>query len=67
MNYEDERVSAYLKGHEIAVRELDEVCAKNATKDGWAAVIVGGCAVGGGKISGGACKNHYPKGLRTKQ
>jgi NOL1/NOP2/fmu family ribosome biogenesis protein len=67
LNYGDERVSAYLKGHEIAVSELDLSSKDHASKDGWAAVIVGGCAVGGGKISSGACKNHYPKGMRTKQ
>lgn len=34
---------------------------------GWAAVLIDGCAVGGGKISGNICKNHYPKGLRNQQ
>ena len=35
--------------------------------DGWAAILVDGCPLGGGKISGGVCKNHYPKGLRNQR
>jgi NOL1/NOP2/fmu family ribosome biogenesis protein len=55
---------AYLKGLEINVadREIFEDKA-----DGWSAVLVDGCPLGGGKISGGVCKNHYPKGLRNQQ
>ena len=34
--------------------------------NGWAAVLVDGCTVGGVKVSDGKAKNHYPKGLRTK-
>ena len=34
--------------------------------NGFAAVTVCGCSVGGGKVVGGRLKNHYPKGLRTK-
>ena len=49
---------AYLRGEEIDAVGLDE----NAS--GYCAVIVDGCAVGGGKVSGGKCKNRYPKGLR---
>ncbi len=52
----------YLKGMEIAVEGKIEFCGK---PDGWAAVLVDGCALGGGKISQGVCKNHYPKGLRN--
>ena len=48
----------YLRGEEIdAVGVPDGV-------NGWCAVMIDGCAVGGGKISLGRCKNHYPKGLR---
>ena len=36
-------------------------------QNGWAAVMLGGCAAGGVKISGNAAKNHYPKGLRNKR
>ncbi len=46
----------YLHGEEISVD----------LPNGWAAVTVCGCAVGGGKVVGGRLKNHYPKGLRTK-
>ncbi len=52
----------YLKGMEIAVDGKTAFCEK---PDGWAAVLVDGCALGGGKISQGVCKNHYPKGLRN--
>ncbi|ABZ83541.1 nol1/nop2/sun family putative RNA methylase [Heliomicrobium modesticaldum Ice1] len=31
---------------------------------GWTVVTVGGFPLGWAKISGGQCKNHYPKGLR---
>lgn len=34
-------------------------------ENGWAAVTVCGCTVGGVKVVGGIAKNHYPKGLRT--
>ncbi len=61
---EDKETFDYLKGLEIKV-DGRAFCADKP--DGWAAVIVDGCALGGGKISGGICKNHYPKGLRNKQ
>ena len=32
--------------------------------DGWCCVTVDGCPMGGGKVSGGRVKNHYPKALR---
>ena len=53
----------YLHGLEIP-SEPFEVFEDRA--DGWAAVLVDGCALGGGKISNGICKNHYPKGLRNQ-
>ena len=34
--------------------------------NGWAVVMVEGCAIGGAKVSNGRAKNHYPKGLRLK-
>ena len=46
----------YLHGEEIEAH----------CENGWAAVTVNGCTVGGAKVSGGRAKNHYPKGLRTK-
>ena len=53
---ESEELKKYLHGEEI---EVD-------CQNGWAVVTVCGCSVGGGKVSGGKLKNHYPKGLRTK-
>ena len=58
----DDRVEKYLCGLEINADGM--VCEKDAKSSGFAAVIVDGAAVGGGKVSGGVCKNHYPKGLR---
>ncbi len=49
-------IKKYLHGEEFAVD----------CPNGWAAVMVDGCTVGGVKVSGGTAKNHYPKGLRTK-
>ena len=53
----DERVAKYLRGEEI---ETDGV------RGGWCCVLYEGVPLGGGKISGGRIKNHYPKGLRNK-
>lgn len=58
----DSEIAAYLKGMEIAVEGRVNAAGK---PEGWAAVLVDGCALGGGKISSGVCKNHYPKGLRN--
>lgn len=63
LEYGDDRVRQYLKGYEIPTDGLYD----GAAGDGFAAVMISGCAVGGGKVSGGVCKNHYPKGLRAKQ
>jgi NOL1/NOP2/fmu family ribosome biogenesis protein len=52
----DARVQKYLRGEEIE-------CETGLS--GWCAVIYEGVALGGGKISGGRVKNHYPKGLRN--
>ncbi len=49
-------IRKYLHGEEI---EAD-------CKNGWAVVTVNGCTLGGAKVSNGRAKNHYPKGLRTK-
>ena len=40
-----------------------EVEARTAA-DGWCCVTVDGWPLGGGKVSGGRVKNHYPKALR---
>lgn len=54
----DSRTAAWLRGEEI-----DAATAQN----GWCAVLVDGFPLGGGKVSGGRIKNHYPKGLRNLQ
>lgn len=59
----DPDTEAYLKGLEF---DAKNICTFGKS-DGWAAVIVDGCPLGGGKIVGEKCKNHYPKGLRNKQ
>ena len=61
---ESVQTAQYLRGLEIAVDGFESSCDK---ADGWAAVLIDGCAVGGGKVSNGVCKNHYPKGLRNQQ
>ncbi len=53
---DSEEIKKYLHGEEI-----DCSC-----ENGWAVVMVDGCPVGGAKVSSGRAKNHYPKGLRTK-
>lgn len=53
---DDPRVAEYIKGMEIDAPD---------SPDGYAALMVDGCALGGVKISGGRAKNHYPKGLRS--
>ena len=52
-----EEIKKYLHGE-----EFNTDCA-----NGWAVVLVDGCTVGGVKVSNGKAKNHYPKGLRSKQ
>lgn len=54
----DPRTAAWLRGEEI-----DAATAQN----GWCAVLVDGFPLGGGKVSSGRIKNHYPKGLRNLQ
>lgn len=51
-----DEIGAYLGGAEIA-----------GNARGYCGVAAGGYVLGGGKGSGGVIKNHYPKGLRTKQ
>jgi NOL1/NOP2/fmu family ribosome biogenesis protein len=53
----DARIEKYLRGEEI---DWD------TAESGWCAVCYEGVPLGGGKISGGRVKNHYPKGLRNK-
>lgn len=58
LSLNDPRLRQYLYGLEI---EDDTV------KGGWGVITVCGCTLGGFKASCGRLKNHYPKGLRSKQ
>ena len=51
----DTRCVEYLSGREVEAR---------TAADGWCCVTVDGFPLGGGKVSGGRVKNHYPKALR---
>ena len=52
----DERLTKYLFGEEIDAPEI--------SGKGFTAVFYENSALGGGKLSDGRLKNHYPKGLR---
>lgn len=52
----DIRVEKYLRGEEIET---------SSGENGWCAVLYEDVPLGGGKISSGRLKNHYPKGLRN--
>lgn len=52
----DARVGAWLHGEQVEAQTAAQ---------GYAAVLVDGFPIGGGKQSGGVLKNRYPKGLRT--
>ncbi len=52
----DGRTAQYLLGSEIEAR---------SAQSGWCCVTVDGFPLGGGKVSGGRVKNHYPKALRN--
>ena len=54
----DLRVEKYLRGEEIDTE---------VAGSGWCTVLYEGVTLGGGKISGGKIKNHYPKGLRNNK
>lgn len=55
LTLDDPRCVEYLMGREIDTR---------TAADGWCCVTVDGFALGGGKVSGGRVKNHYPRALR---
>ena len=55
LTLDDPRCRAWLLGQEIDAR---------AARPGWCCVTVDGCPLGGGKVSNGRVKNHYPKALR---
>lgn len=54
----DARCVEYLAGREVAAQ---------TAAAGWCCVTVDGFPLGGGKVSGGRVKNHYPKALRLLQ
>ena len=51
----DPRTVEYLSGREVEAR---------TAADGWCCVTADGWTLGGGKVSSGRVKNHYPKALR---
>lgn len=53
----DPMLEKYLRGEEMPT---------DGSLAGWCAVTTDGIPLGGGKASGGKLKNHYPKGLRSK-
>jgi len=53
---DSEQIMKYLHGEEIPCE----------CENGWAVVMVDGCALGGAKAVNGIAKNHYPKGLRIQ-
>lgn len=55
LKIDSEELRKYLHGEEITCD----------CENGWAVVMVEGCALGGAKVVNGIAKNHYPKGLRT--
>ncbi len=56
LTLQDPRLPAYLHGDVIPAPELP---------DGYAAVLLDGAPLGGGKVVSGMLKNLYPKGLRA--
>ena len=58
LNAGDERVKKYLAGEEIS--------GDGISGGGWCSICYEGAALGGGKLSSGVIKNHYPKGLRKQ-
>lgn len=55
LDYFDARVAKYLKGETFDVD----------LPDGYGALLLNDCPVGGFKVSNGMLKNYYPKGLRN--
>jgi NOL1/NOP2/sun family putative RNA methylase len=54
----DARITKYLRGEEIEAKEISD--------GGFCVITYEGATLGGGKVSLGKIKNHYPKGLRIK-
>ena len=55
LSLESDALAKYLRGETF----------ETVLPNGYAAVLVDGCALGGIKAVNGVAKNHYPKGLRT--
>ena len=51
------RAEKYIRGEEIAATAFDT--------QGYCTLTFSGSVIGGGKMSNGTIKNHYPKGLRS--
>lgn len=58
INLDENESRLYLAGEELNAPQI--------TLSGYCALFYRGSALGGGKISGGKVKNHYPKGLRVR-
>ena len=52
---------------ELAVKYLEGQELELSLPEGFGAVVIEGCALGGFKSVGGRLKNRYPKGLRNPQ
>ena len=59
LSSQSDKLYAYLEGEEIDAPE--------GASNGYCAITYKGSSLGGGKISGGKIKNHYPKGLRNRR
>ena len=59
LSHTPDLLSRYLYGEEIEAPE--------GVENGYCVITYKGTSLGGGKISGGRIKNHYPKGLRNKK
>ncbi len=59
LSEDTDKLMAYLNGEEIDAPE--------GAKNGYCAITYKDSSLGGGKISGGKIKNHYPKGLRNRR
>ena len=55
LDFNSAEIKKYLRGETLEVDLMD----------GYGAIIVNGCPLGGFKMSKGKFKNHYPKGLRN--
>ena len=59
LSADEKSLEAYLSGEEIQAPE--------GTENGYCVITYKGSSLGGGKVSDGKIKNHYPKGLRNRK